>query len=242
MGADLSFKKVGENGEYQSGQISDEATGLQVEKYGRDINLTFEAIVNDDMGAFSRLPAEFARNAGNLEAKVMWDIIRDNAKTGDGKALFHADHKNLGAAGAISPATVAAGRKAMFEQRAAGAKDKDDFIQVVPDLLYVPSALEMAALQFTSPITPGKSDDANPFASSLTPVQEPRLGASAGGSDSRWYLFSSQMPVLEHAYLDGYEAPTIVTKEGMNPDGVNMLARHIFGGAATEFRGAYRNG
>ena len=49
------------------------------------------------------------------------------------------------------------------------------------------------------------------------------------------------MPVLEHAYLDGYEAPTVMTKEGMNPDGVNMVARHIFAATPVEYRGAIKN-
>lgn len=241
-GGDFSLKSVGENGEYMQSNVTDEGRGLKVTKYGRQINLTFEAIVNDDMGVFERLPVEFARAAATLEARIAWGAIRDNAKVGDGKALFHADHKNLAGAGAISVTTVGAGRKAMWEQRPAGSQDKDDFIQVSPDLLFVPPALETVAGQFVTAATPAKMDDANPFASSLTPVVEPSLGASAGGSDARWYLFASDLPVLEHAYLSGYEAPTVVTKEGMNPDGVNMVARHIFGAVPVEFRGAYRNG
>ncbi|MFW8636704.1 head maturation protease, ClpP-related [Cribrihabitans pelagius] len=241
-GGDFQLKPVGENGEYLQSTITDEASGLKVAKYGRQINLTFEAIVNDDMGVFERLPGDFARAAGTLESKIAWGLIRDNAKTGDGTALFHADHGNLGAAGAISVATVGQGRKAMWEQRPAGSKDKDDFIAVSPDLLFAPPALETEALQFVAAATPAKAADANPFGSTLTPAVEPSLGAAAGGSDSRWYLFASDLPVLEHAFLDGYEAPTVMTKEGMNPDGVSMTARHIFGATAAEFRGAYRRG
>jgi hypothetical protein len=43
------------------------------------------------------------------------------------------------------------------------------------------------------------------------------------------------------AYLDGYTAPTIQTKDGMNPDLVTMTARHIFGAANTESRGSFKN-
>ncbi|QBR34863.1 hypothetical protein ETW23_00430 [Leisingera sp. NJS201] len=241
-GGDFQLKPVNESGEYLQSNITDEASGLKVAKYGRQINLTFEAIVNDDMGVFERLPGDFARAAGTLESKIAWGLIRDNAKTGDDKALFHSDHGNLGAAGAISVATVGEGRKAMWEQRPAGSKDKDDFIAVSPDLLFVPPALETTALQFVTAATPAKAADANPFGSTLTPAVEPSLGAAAGGSDSKWYLFASDLPVLEHAFLDGYEAPTVMTKEGMNPDGVSMTARHIFGASSAEFRGAYRRG
>ena len=241
-GGDFELKTVNENGEYLQSKITDEANGLKLAKYGRQINLTFEAVINDDMGVFERLPADFARAAATLESKIAWGLIRSNAKAGDGKALFHADHSNTAGAAAISVASVGAGRKAMWEQRPAGSVDKDDFIEVEPNLLFVPPALETAAGQFVAEATPTKVSDANPFRTSVTPVTEARLGASAGGDDAKWYLFSSDLPVLEHAYLDGYEAPTVQTKDGMNPDGVNMVARHIFAATIAEFRGAYRNG
>ncbi|SOH93368.1 ATP-dependent protease ClpP, protease subunit [Monaibacterium marinum] len=240
FGGDLTFKTVGENGEYQQAQLSDEAESLAVQKYGRTLNITFEAIVNDDMGAFERLPSDFARNARNLESKIIWGLIRDNAKLGDNKALFHAGHGNLaGSAGAVSVAAVGAGRKAMWEQRPYGSTDKSDFIEVEPDLLFVPPALELAALQFTTAVNPNKQVDVNPF--TLTPTTEARLGSAAGGSDTAWYLFSSELPPLEHALLEGFEEPMVETKSGMNPDGVTMDARHIFGANATEYRGSYKN-
>ncbi|MDR6264887.1 head maturation protease, ClpP-related [Roseobacter sp. N2S] len=241
-GGDFQLKPVGENGEYLQSSITDEGQGLRLAKYGRNINLTFEAIINDDMGVFERLPGDFARAAGVLESKIAWGAIRDNAKVGDGIALFHADHKNLGAAGAIAVTTVGDGRAAMYHQRPAGSKDADDFISVTPDLLFVPPALETVAGQFVAQSTPTKMADTNPFNGTMRPVVEASLSAAAGGSDSRWYLFASDMPVLEHAFLDGYEAPTVMTKEGMNPDGVNMVARHIFAATPVEFRGAYRRG
>lgn len=240
-GGDFELKAVDQSGEYLQSTVTDEGQGLKLAKYGRQINLTFEAIVNDDMGVFERLPGDFARAAGTLESKIAWGSIRDNAKVGDNVALFHAAHKNLASASAISVASVGAGRKLMWEQRPAGAKDKDAFIAVSPDLLYVPPALETVALQFVASATPAKMSDANPFGSTLSPVVEPSLGAAAGGSDTAWYLFASDMPVLEHAYLDGYEAPTVVTKEGMNPDGVNMVARHIFAATPVEHRGGVKN-
>ncbi|KEJ93981.1 ATP-dependent protease ClpP, protease subunit [Pseudosulfitobacter pseudonitzschiae] len=240
-GGDFELKATAENGEYLQSQITDEAAGLRLAKYGRQINLTFEAIINDDMGVFERLPTDFARAAGTLESKIAWGAIRSNKPLGDGKGIFHADHKNLGAAGAINVANVGEARAAMYHQRPAGSKDKDDFIQVTPDLLFVPPALETAAGQFVTAVTPGKMEDANPY-NTLTPVVEAALSAAADGSDTRWYLFASDLPVLEHAYLDGYEAPTVMTKEGMNPDGVSMVARHIFAAAPVEYRGAYRRG
>lgn len=242
FGGDFQLKPVAENGEYQSATLNDESEGLKVERRGRTINLTFEAVVNDDMGAFNRIPREFAMAARVMENSLVWGIIRANAVLkSDGKALFHVDHKNLaGSAAAISVTSVGLARKAMWEQTAFGSKDKDDFLQVIADRLIVPPALELAAMQFTAATVPTKDADANPF-KGITPVAVPHLGVAAGGSDTAWYLVSSDMPPVSVAYLDGYQNPTVQTIEGMNPDVVTMNARHIFGATASEYRGSFKN-
>ncbi|SMX35730.1 head maturation protease, ClpP-related [Pelagimonas varians] len=215
FGGDFQLKSVKEDGEYQEATLNDEAEGLKVERRGRTIHLTFEAVINDDMSAFNRIPREFAMAARVMEASMVWNLIRANAVLkSDKKALFHADHGNLAApGGAISIASVAAGRNRMWAQKAFGsAKDGEDFLQITPDLLIVPPALEMAALQFTAGITPTKTSDANPYKGTLTPVVVPNLSAgAASGSDSSWYLGSSDLPPISVAYLEGYEAPTVQT-------------------------------
>ncbi|MCG6111322.1 MAG: Clp protease ClpP [Paracoccus sp.] len=243
FGGDFSLKPVLENGEYQSAVLADEAEGLKVERRGRTIKLTFEAVVNDDMGAFQRIPTEFAMAARTMENSMVWSLIRANAALkSDGKALFHVDHGNLaGTNAAITAAAVAAARKAMWEQRAFGTADKDDFLQVEPDRLIVPPALELVALQFATLTTPATDGTTNPYKASLTPAVVPNLGAAAGGSDTAWYLISSDLPPIAHAYLEGYSAPTVQTIEGMNPDAVVMNARHIFGAAVVEHRGSFKN-
>ncbi|WP_414898427.1 head maturation protease, ClpP-related [Rhodovulum sp. YEN HP10] len=243
FGGDFQLRTVQENGEYQEARLEDQAEGLKVERRGRTITLSFEAVINDDMGAFLRIPREFAMAARVMESSMVWGLLRTNAKTkSDGKPLFHADHGNLAtAAGQISVETIGAARKAMWEQTAFGSKDAEDFLQVVADRLIVPPALETVALQFTTATTPVKDAETNPYKGTLTPAVVPNLGAAAGGSDTAWYLVSSDLPPVSVAWLDGYESPTVQTLEGMNPDKVTMNARHIFGVAATEHRGAYRN-
>lgn len=243
FGGDFQLKTVKENGEYHEATLADGADGLKVERRGRTINLTFEAVVNDDMGAFQRIPREFAMAARTMENAMVWSLIRSNAvMSSDGVALFAAGHKNLATSnGVISVTTVGAARKAMWEQTAFGTKDADDFLQINADRLIVPPALEVAALQFAAGTTPIKDSETNPFKNTLTTYAVPHLGASAGGSDTAWYLVSSDLPPVSVAYLSGYESPTVQTIEGMNPDKVTMNARHIFGAANTEYRGSYKN-
>ena len=243
FGGDFQMKKVKENGEYEEAILDDNADGLKVERYGRRIGITFEAVVNDDMGALNRLPRKFAEAARVMEAKIVWALFKANpVLASTGNALFSTAHKNLaGSSGAISVATVGAGRKAMWEQTSFGSKAAaEDFLSVSPTHLIVPPALETVAAQFVADTTPTKSEDVNPWRS-LVPVAVPNLGAFAGGSDAAWYLVSEDMPPISVALLEGFEAPTVTTLEGMNPDKMEMQARHIFGAAATEQRGAYKN-
>lgn len=243
FGGDFQLRDVLENGEYQNAELVDESEGLKVKRKGRAINLSFEAVINDDMGAFARIPREFAAAARTMESSMVWSLIRTNATLrSDSLALFHATHGNLAASGAaISVTTISAARKAMMEMRTFGSKDPDDFMVAEAELLLVPPVLETTALRFTSEIVPAKQDDVNPYRSRFAAHAVPNLGAAAGGSDTAWYLIDPNLPPIQHAYLEGYEAPRIETVEGMNPDVVRMNARHIFGAAAVEFRGAYRN-
>lgn len=244
FGGDFQLKKVRENGEYEEATLTDEAEGLKVERRGRTINLTFEAVMNDDMGAFNRIPTEFAVAARLMEASMVWSLLRSNAVLkSDGTALFHTKHKNIADPGAIGTNTVGAARKLMWEQRAFGSRDSaEDFLMIEPDLLIVPPALETDAGKFISDVTPAKISDANPWRATLTPVVAPHLGSVVkDGSDTAWYLASSDMPPIAVAYLEGHQAPTVRTVEGMNPDKVTMTARHIFGAAPAEYRGIVKN-
>ncbi|MEQ3631578.1 MAG: head maturation protease, ClpP-related [Sulfitobacter sp.] len=244
FGGDFQLKPVAANGEYQVAKLEDKGEGLKVERRGRTIILTFEAVINDDMSAFARIPNQFAMAARQMENSMVWALIRSNAKLkSDDKALFHADHGNLITPGtAISVTSMGNMRKKMWDQKAFGAKAADDFLQITPNLLIVPPALETVALQFVAGTTPGKDSDANPYKGTMTPIVVPELGAQAsGGSDKAWYVASSDMPAINVANLSGYEGPTVEIEEGMNPDRVVMNARHIFGAGTGEAKGMAKN-
>ena len=83
---------------------------------------------------------------------------------------------------------MGAGRKAMWEQRALGSTDKDDFLSIEPDRLIVPPALEVAALQFARATVPTADSNVNPFKDTLTVGVVGNIGAAGGGSDKAWYL------------------------------------------------------
>ncbi|ACI97518.1 prohead protease/major capsid protein fusion protein [Rhodospirillum centenum] len=232
--------KVNEGGEFQRGTIGESKESYRIETYGRVVAITRQVLINDDLDAFTRIPAMYGTAIATLESDVVWGILTANAAMADGKALFHADHKNL--AGTAAPPTVTA----IGDARAAMAKqtglDRKTVLNIRPSFLIVPAALELTAEQLVAQnLTPAKTSDIVPASiRTLTPIAEPRLDAA---SATAWYLAANpaQIDTLEYAYLEGQQGAYIETRNGFDVDGVEIKCRLDFGAKAIDWRGLYKN-
>lgn len=231
------LEKVLEHGEYKRGTLKESKEAYKVEKYGKVIGGTLELMVNDDLGAFTAIPAKLGKRAREKESEIIWGLITGNqVMTEDGLAMFHATHANLAGAGAaISITTLAAAQAAMRVQ-----KDLDgELINLNPRYLVVPAALEVVAKQFVTQITPALAGSVNPFANNLSVIVEPRLDAN---SATAWYAMAdkAQSDMVELARLDGM-GPEIFTREGFDVDGMEVKIRYIFGARVIDYRPFYKN-
>lgn len=230
------FKKVNEAGEYKVLTFGDSAEKYSLSKYGGIIPITWEALVNDDMSAFDRLPLMIAEEASGTEGDIVYGILTANAAMSDTKNLFVADHGNLaGTAGAINVTTLGAARAAMRKQ--AGPKGRA--LNLTPDFLIVGPDKEQEANQYTSVnYVAAKGIDINPaYNTSLTVVVDNRIEGNA------WYLAATpaRVDTVEYAYLEGEEGLFTERKEGFEVDGVLIKARHVFAAKAIDWRGLYKN-
>lgn len=234
LSVDAELQPALETGEFRHGAIADEKETYKLGTFGRIIGLTRQALVNDDLGALSDLTRRMGVLAADFEAQFLTDLVEKNGLMDDGKAVFHADHGNLAAAGAsIGDDTLSAGRVAMRAQKDASGM----LIAAVPRFLIVPSALETTAEKQLSAIRATMVDDANVW-SALGLVVEPRL------SDAHaWYLSADPATIdgLEFAYLEGEPGPQIFSEVGFESDGVKFKIRLDFGGAFVEPRGWFKN-
>jgi HK97 family phage prohead protease len=239
LGEAPQLKKVNEHGEFTTGSVGEGKEQYGLATYGRIFSVSRQAIVNDDMDAFSRMPALFGRSARDLESDLVWEQITANGNMGDGVALFHATHGNLAAAGAaIAVSTIGSGRAAMRAQKGV---DKKQFINVTPKYLVVPVILETIADQFVSAnLLANASGSVNPFSGKLQVVAEPRLDAN---SLTAWYLFGdpSQIDIVEYGFLEGQEGPVIESRVGFEVDGLEIKCRHDFAAKVIDHRGIYKN-
>jgi phage major head subunit gpT-like protein len=196
-------------------------------------------IINDDLSALERVPLFFGRAAANLESDLVYAALTGNPVMGDGKALFHAAHKNLAVAGAaIGIDSLTTARAAMRTQ---GAPGDGTPLNLTPKFLLVPAALETVAYQYTSnQYTPTQATQQNPFIGTLTPVVEPRLDAK---STKSWYLAADPATIdtVEYCYLEGEQGLYTEQSLDFDVDGLKVKARLDFAAKATDFRGLYQN-
>lgn len=235
-----SLSEVPEGAEYTFGTIGDHGESIQLATYGKMFSITRQAIINDDLNAFTRIPMRMGRSAKRTVGNLVYAVLTANGNMSDGVALFHADHDNVGT-GAITTANVDAGRAIMAKQ-----KDPDALasggLNIRPAYLLVPVELEGKAQALMAAEFDPSQTQRNPnYVRGLaTVVSEARLSAA---SSAQWYLAADPMQydTIEVAYLNGNDAPTLEQRDGWNVDGVEFKVRLDAGVKALDFRGLFRS-
>lgn len=235
FGEGPELKKVSEGGEFQHGTIEESAETYSVETFGRILSISRQALINDDLGAFTQIPAKLGNAARAFEASQLVAKLIENPAMSDGVAVFHADHGNLTdpyAAPGLTPLSGA--RLAMRKMTGLGG----ELIDATPRFVLVPAELETTAEQALAEIAATKTADHNPF-ENLTLVTDPRLT-----DPEQWYIVADPAMIdgLEYAYLEGAPGPQIETRQGFEVDGVQMKVRLDFGCGWTDYRGWHRVG
>ena len=233
-----ALEAVTENGEFKRGYVTDGKETYQLATVGKIIGLTRQAIINDDMSAFTRIPAMFATAAANYESDTVYGILTANAALADSVALFHSTHANLTGTGtAIAVTSLGVARTMMRKQKTI----KNVVMNLRPRYLIVPAALETIAAQYVSAnYVANQSSTINPFAGAFEVISEARLDDN---SATAWYLAAdpSMIDTIEYCYLEGQNGVYIETRQGFDVDGMEIKARLDFAAKAIDYRGLYKN-
>ena len=111
---------VYENGEYKYGTFSDLKETITLVTYGKLFNISRQALINDDLDAFTMAPRRMGAAANRKVGDAAYSVLTTNAALNqDSTALFHANHSNLvapGSGAAPSVTTVEAAITAMALQ------------------------------------------------------------------------------------------------------------------------------
>lgn len=245
LGSAPNLEKVQENGEFRRGSILDGAEAYGLSTYGKIIPISRRVLVNDDLGALTRLPARMADAAARLENQIVWSILLDNGQLADGVAIFHANHHNLLASGESS-ATPFADTVQLGKMRSKFSKQTDldgatrlnlamRFL-LVPDALY-DLAIKLLRTQYTPTSAGGGVAD---IYRNLTIITDPIMDDV---SAVQFYGVADPMQIdgIEYAYLEGEEGPAIDSEVDFDTDGLSMRVRHDFGAGCLDSRGLVRN-
>lgn len=236
------FKQVRESEEFEYAGLSEGVESYALLTYGRIVAITRQALINDDLGAFDRIPTLLGRAAAEKEAAIVWSLLTTNSGLGqtmnDGFNLFdNTNHGNYTSSGtAISVASLDIGRQAMRTQTGLAEEDPDP-LNLMPKFLIVSPARETVAQQFLATIIPALNSSVNPFANSLTQITEARL------SGNGWYLVADPATIdtIEYAYLEGEEGLYTEQRIGFEVDGIEVKGRIDFAAHVIDWRGFYKN-
>ncbi|XYJ11807.1 prohead protease/major capsid protein fusion protein [Telluria sp. B2] len=231
-----AFKQIKEGGEYKALSFGEGAEKYALSKFGGIVSITWESIVNDDLGAFDRIPTSLAAEAAAIESDIVYGVLTGAQKMSDGKSLFHADHGNMAATGAdIDEDTLGEARAAMRKQK--GMKGR--VLNLTPSFLIVGPDLETLANKYTSAsFVAAKAGDVNPnYNTSLEVVVEARI------QGRNWFMSAEPTLVdtVEYAYLEGEEGLYTEQRQGFEVDGLQIKARHAFAAAPIDWRGLWKN-
>lgn len=248
-----ALDKIPEDGEIKYGKFVDRKEIIQAFSYAKKFRLTYQAIKNDDLGAFTTIPRAMGRAAQAIIGDVVYGLLKGVGPTlrQDDTALFNtAKHGNYVEAANAPPSVVTldAAFNAMAQQTD-GNSDRP--LNITPKYLLVPKALDttsrtLMASQYDPAAIAGAGSKnvltPNPFQSRLEVISDARLDKHPNGGTA-WYLIADSMlfDTVEVAFVDGIAEPYLREEEEWDTRGVEWVVGVDFGVAALDYRGLYKH-
>jgi signal peptide peptidase SppA len=232
-----ALDEVGEGAEYKFGKLGDHGATIMLATYGKLFTISRQAVINDDLDAFTRIPALMGAAAKRTVGNLVYPILTNNNYKGpDGKVLFSVANSNRPAAyGDPTIETVAAGIDAMSQQEAPGStKDEPIYVNAEPRFI-VAGGQNKSAVRSLLASKEQDDNSANPVYQAVEPIFDARMGQS-------WSLLAdpNQFDTIEVAYLDGMDTPRIEQQSGWSVDGIEMKVAMDAGVSPLSHRGMWR--
>ena len=232
--------EIPENQEYKYGEVSEAAETYSIATYGKLFAITRQAIINDELGVLTDIPYSHGEAAARKIGDLAYAVLTANSAMGDGVALFHSSHSNLGTSGVISETTMGEGVKLMKQQKDIADKRR---LNIQPAYFIAPTSIEAAAETFfASDMFVGSNVAAtrrNIYGGNkYTRVYEPRLDDD---STTAWYLAGAKGKTIKIFFLDGIQKPYLEMQNGWTVDGVEHKVRIDAGAKAMDWRGLVKN-
>jgi len=238
VGDDLD--EVGEHQPYNYGEADESQETFLLATYGKIFAITRYAVINDDLSALTNIPKAYGEAAARKIGDLVYEVLTSNPTMGDGIALFHSSHGNIGTGGAVSETTIAEAIKLMRLQKDVGEKKR---LNIRPQFFIAPAALEGSSeIFFTSNQFAGSDTGAtrnNPYAGTrFTRVYDARLDDD---SITAWYMAGPKGRTVTVFFLAGMEKPELQQQPGWTVDGIEYKVRLDAAVKAVDWRALVKN-
>ena len=224
---DQYLAEVAEKGEYPASDRDEAKYTYAVKKYGRQFDISWEAIINDDLNALKDTPMRFAKAARRTEERFITNLFWNAAGPLD--AYFSV--ANGGVAVVANPLTIA-NLETGVEAMAAYTDQGGSPILNRPKYLVIPPALEFTARQILTSANKMWLAGATTIAAApdvAVPTTNviaqyglqllinpwiPIIVTTGTFGQTTWALFSdpSEIAAAEFGLLQGHESPELFMK------------------------------
>ena len=214
-------------------------------KYGGIEDLTWETIVNDDVGAVQRIPRKLARAAAHTLNEFIFDTFVNNTITApDGVVWFHAgSHVNL-LTTAFSQTALIAVWVAMGKFAELSSSKR---LGIKPKYLLYP--IDLADAVFTALKTEKVTSSANNDVRMVSAMGIEPIQVDYWSDTNDWYCVADprDCPGLEVGFFQGREEPELFVQDNplsgsmFTADKTTFKIRHIYGRGLLDWRCAHRN-
>ena len=268
-GGDQHLDEVAEKGEYLASDRNEARYPVYVKKYGRQFDISWEALINDDIGALKDTPERFARAAARTEHRLVTGVYAADAlgagthATGSLYDSVTAGEINEGAL----PLTIANLENTVeamanfLDVNGEPIMNRAKYLVVGPGLemtarQILTSASKMWVMSTVAPTVPYPT--ANVISQyGLQLIIDPYIPIFMTGQVLSWFLFADPKDIaaMECDYLAGHERPEICMKASdkvsigggeIGPmsgdfatDNVFYRVRDVFGCNRLEWRATY---
>lgn len=207
-------------------------------KYRGAVSLSYEMLVNDDLGEFMNFVSEMAGWIPTQINESFWRLWKSNPALADGSNLFDATAGNYAESADYDMA--ADGVKALSKALAAwwvrtGKRGKDKetetrrLVAANPEILIVPPGLSIAARNLIQGATfPNQANPALPAQFSfLSLVIVPEFEHPDNGAKAKeWYLASNRgNNYARVGFLNGSQTPDVTTEPNNQTDAIDYFWR-----------------
>ena len=232
---------VAEGDPYPRVTIGDSKESYTVAKYGQEMQLTWEAMINDDLDALERIPQMQGSAAARKESDLVWGVLLGNAAMSDTRAIFNATDGNLSDV-VFDAEGLAAARLHLRTRRGKTDAEVDaSYLGLGLATVVVGPELEDTAEKLLMPMLDFQSSEREKL---VAPgLRNTRLVVEQRITGTNWFALADyrQIDTVEYARMAGLAGPEIFRYSSDNIDDLTYRIRHVYGAGCIDRLGMWKS-